>query len=577
MEPHVNHVNDVDSSNHQNNVKLLEESKVNHESPLIFTEKESPKIAALPKHVQTIENQPNPEKGQVSQNPQNKNVQNAQSKQQAQLGNSASKNIEGKKQESIPHKEVRKPPADPKVQSSQLNKGNVLAVNESNKAIAEEKAVIKRLFDDFDKDQSGSIDAKEIKKFAEELGQKMTDDDLKIIFSEADKDSDKKVSFDEFWKYWESGSNKKLGNLIKLRLQVANMIKEAGEPKIKFFIDLLNKTYDKSQHENYSIEVAAGPGPFKTVIGLEWNFGQEAVKKKLEFDSGSKLENGMGFVLKFRILKREVDKEKAHNDTQYMKEVKEKFESLVESTKEFLESIDAFLASIFKSIKFNFSVKDDFILFDISTTDISSKKYFDMIFNSKSENIGGQSHTTSNFGQIEIGLKNDFYDMNQHSYDEKLKTRKFLLEVFEGFKFSFNATLNTQMIKEIRDQIAKDYQALLQNNAIATIVMQLLMTTKLDLKLKDFDPQSILKFINNIGAGGTFKKTPTFRDMLSLAKKVGITKQLTQLGAIAHFIEFLHDYVEADVAASIVGPNLIGVLRIKTKGIKEIWDFISSP
>ena len=75
------------------------------------------------------------------------------------------------------------------------------------------------------------------------------------------------------------------------------------------------------------------------------------------------------------------------------------------------------------------------------------------------------------------------------------------------------------MIKEIRNQIAKDYQALLQNNALATIVLQLLMTTKLDLKLKDFDPQSVLKLINNIGAGGTFKKTPTFRDMLSLAKK----------------------------------------------------------
>lgn len=52
-----------------------------------------------------------------------------------------------------------------------------------------------RLFDD---DQTGKISFKNLKRVAEELGETLTDEELKEMIQEADKDSDGEVNQDEF-------------------------------------------------------------------------------------------------------------------------------------------------------------------------------------------------------------------------------------------------------------------------------------------------------------------------------------------------------------------------------------------
>lgn len=71
-----------------------------------------------------------------------------------------------------------------------------LMVKKMKESEPEEELV--EVFKIFDKDNNGKIDWYDLKDVFKELGEKVTDDDLKEMIEEHDTDNDKALNFEEF-------------------------------------------------------------------------------------------------------------------------------------------------------------------------------------------------------------------------------------------------------------------------------------------------------------------------------------------------------------------------------------------
>lgn len=62
---------------------------------------------------------------------------------------------------------------------------------------------LREIFNRYDRDRSGSIEARELASLLEALGKEPDDDDLKALFTRFDTDHNGRISFDELRVWWE--------------------------------------------------------------------------------------------------------------------------------------------------------------------------------------------------------------------------------------------------------------------------------------------------------------------------------------------------------------------------------------
>ncbi|XP_063681437.1 uncharacterized protein LOC134816503 isoform X1 [Bolinopsis microptera] len=91
----------------------------------------------------------------------------------------------------LSHPEVAKDPANAEKQRKQGQ------TNSSAREVATNKR-LEDLFDSLDGDESGFIDAEEIIKLTEKLGEKMSLEEVQELIGQVDKDGDGRVNKDEF-------------------------------------------------------------------------------------------------------------------------------------------------------------------------------------------------------------------------------------------------------------------------------------------------------------------------------------------------------------------------------------------
>ncbi|KAL6052772.1 Calcineurin subunit B [Balamuthia mandrillaris] len=95
----------------------------------------------------------------------------------------------------------------------------------------EEKRRVRKIFDSFDEDKSGTIDWEEFQALSFKLGQVLTDEEAKRCVDEIDTDKNGSVSFDEFFEWWKS-PKENLGNagdnlrVLKFKLTSKNFIND---------------------------------------------------------------------------------------------------------------------------------------------------------------------------------------------------------------------------------------------------------------------------------------------------------------------------------------------------------------
>ena len=86
---------------------------------------------------------------------------------------------------------------------------------------------VKKVFDTYDKDGSGAIDAEELQKLSEELGRPLTADELAEAMKDLDINKDGVVDFDEFRRWWFSGFKSYSGarrSMIKMKKKAKNAL-----------------------------------------------------------------------------------------------------------------------------------------------------------------------------------------------------------------------------------------------------------------------------------------------------------------------------------------------------------------
>jgi hypothetical protein len=67
------------------------------------------------------------------------------------------------------------------------------------------EGIIIKAFTAFDKDGSGFIDAKELKKISKEMGRELDPSEVDECMKDLDIDKDNRISYEEFSKWWLSG------------------------------------------------------------------------------------------------------------------------------------------------------------------------------------------------------------------------------------------------------------------------------------------------------------------------------------------------------------------------------------
>jgi centrin-1 len=70
-----------------------------------------------------------------------------------------------------------------------------------------------KVFDLFDDDKTGKITFKNLKRVAKELGENLTDDELTEMIEEADRDGDKMIDRDEFYRVMRKKGDNPLDDL----------------------------------------------------------------------------------------------------------------------------------------------------------------------------------------------------------------------------------------------------------------------------------------------------------------------------------------------------------------------------
>jgi Ca2+-binding EF-hand superfamily protein len=87
---------------------------------------------------------------------------------------------------------------------------------------------MKSTFDSIDTDNSGFIDINELTNVSRALGHELKEEELTAVFADLDENSDSKISYEEFVKWWKNGRRGK-GQLMR---KIVGM-----QAKTKHFID----------------------------------------------------------------------------------------------------------------------------------------------------------------------------------------------------------------------------------------------------------------------------------------------------------------------------------------------------
>eukprot|EP00003_Mantamonas_plastica_P018393 TRINITY_DN3012_c0_g1_i2.p1 TRINITY_DN3012_c0_g1~~TRINITY_DN3012_c0_g1_i2.p1 ORF type:complete len:265 (+),score=107.67 TRINITY_DN3012_c0_g1_i2:49-795(+) len=101
------------------------------------------------------------------------------------------------------------------------------------KLSAKELKEVQAAFQQYDSDQSGTIEPNELANLAKDLCEPMSDDELAKAMASIDKDGKGYITFEEFLEWWASDRDKDSQKGVKLRLMKLNLRSQKWSKKVK--------------------------------------------------------------------------------------------------------------------------------------------------------------------------------------------------------------------------------------------------------------------------------------------------------------------------------------------------------
>jgi Ca2+-binding protein (EF-Hand superfamily) len=416
---------------------------------------------------------------------------------------------------------------------------------------------IKKVFESFDKDNSGFIDRSEIVQIAKELGQEVTEEEVDKIFADIDTNKDRKISLKEFETWWCYGKVNKMGRLVYFKLKAMNMLDKAKNVKSKYG-KFLSESYDSSNIDEFKFAIRVGEMEPKTRLDIRGYVGKdaeelfEATKKEMNLSSD--------FSIVFR-LKAAIAPAEALNN------LKETVNGVLNVAKEiFPDEAGPLVDHMFS---FEYRHDEENIYFGATSSD---EFFASMVQEYQEQFIQGLDNELKANFQFSFGLKNDFKTLY-----EKYPNQKVVLAFLEGMWLIFESKLNANLLKTVREQtiqmldLGSEYMS---NNMVNGLFMTLMKGTTAELNFGDLEREKAEEFLKGIGSGDALESTPTFGDLLDLAKQSEPGELISAIPFLNEFLQFLRNNIKAEIGISLKIPKLFVVVDLKTAGIREIYDYI---
>jgi len=249
---------------------------------------------------------------------------------------------------------------------------------------------------------------------------------------------------------------------------------------------------------------------------------------------------------------------------------------LVKQLSEFIQAFDDDASMVLSNVKFTFHGHHDHILMGVTYVKPELKQFVDHTLKQFELSEGHENNEVSAKFGFELGLKNDLLTMFRNAQDEKNKGKKFLQEVVEGFRLHVHLGIHSENLKEIRNEYFSELSKLEKEFPLLGIVIfGMLKNSKAELRLHEFDAQGLLNIITKVGSGASFKKTPSFRDLLEFGKKKGVLNQVVEgLPVMADLAELFKGNMRADVVVMGFVPHFSVEVKVSTHGVKETWEYL---
>jgi hypothetical protein len=123
---------------------------------------------------------------------------------------------------------------------------------------AQLEEVIEKAFQAFDKDGSGYIDAKELKKIAKEMGRELDAAEVDECMKDIDIDKDNRISYEEFNKWWLSGRqglSPWMRRLLASKLTALKVIDQLSGPMLEILSDATHSDINDISTSSLSINL----------------------------------------------------------------------------------------------------------------------------------------------------------------------------------------------------------------------------------------------------------------------------------------------------------------------------------
>jgi len=399
---------------------------------------------------------------------------------------------------------------------------------------AEIRVLLKEVFNKFDKDKNGYIDIEETNLIFKELGQEVSNDEIKEFFNSIDQNHDGKLSFEELFTWFTSGRGQEVALGEALKFKMIYMMEKTRKALLKY-------SSAGGEMEIRHIEINAGKKVLnpKSLIEVSALVGIEAEEKFKSLVNGLEVSQDLGVVIEI----------KSSLPQQALTEILE----LLEQAKEFAKDLVPPEIGI-DSFKFSGTVDGDTVKVRIDYDGPMTEVI-------KSEVQGVLS--TAFPGETSVSIIYGIYFANGLT-----KTNLSLISLLnDGISIFCDAKLPSSFMQALRDQ-------LLNPEAIEKLPREmrpfalLLAMTKVNVEIDIMPLGSLIEKL--------FPEIHQFtvNGLAEQGEKLGINQIISQLPIIPDLVSLGFSKLIADFKLHIKMPKAMTSLHLKLDGIGEVLSFL---
>ncbi|CAD8110193.1 unnamed protein product [Paramecium primaurelia] len=427
--------------------------------------------------------------------------------------------------------------------------------------INQTKTQLFEVFKKFDKDGNGYVESNELIEISRQMNEEITQDDVDRLMKVVDQNGDGKISFEEFWDWWQFGKNDKLEKLVFMKLKLMNMLKSINSEFTRYGVSLEQKYDSKLDHHYWAINYGDFQSHFK--FDIKFRYKGSGVQEDIQQEVGFQQSESLQIVFIFRSMKPPLAREKLE---QLWNEYKQKLQ----------EKQDQFLLPIIEnSLNIQFQDRKDSVAIAINV----SHPLIDMTFQSGylpyCEKLGQDVEI---FSKYLFGIKNGITKLMK-------KDQIFIKFLLEGFIMEFKSHFNSDLSKKLAgvilaslgqqfaQKIAQQKGRKLQKEFLWPMLFK---SSKFHLQFKNME--DVNKFLKAMGLEELAEDQPTARQLIDEIKADYQFQSIKNPQSDLHFIYrlflILAEHFIAQGTININIPFAYLNIAFNLEGLKEVFDAV---